>query len=166
MTEFIEHMEQLRNYRGYTPSELVCEIQWAKDIIDPYQAKCIVDSIVKEVKRRRAIKDHYGDTDPEIIQTIKERIPVEDVIEWYTQVTYFQKRWKFQCTIHGQDKDPSGVIYPEERRWWCFGCFKGGDVFDAVQAFERIDLYHAINKLAKHIGLDTKPIIPIGRVPF
>jgi DNA primase len=126
-----------------------------------YHYACVAGGIIKEIKRRQAIVyDPRANTDKEIIAAIKDRIPVVDVLEWYTDVFYASRdQGRFRCTLHGEDKNPSGVIYRTEARWWCFGCNKGGDVFDAVQAFEKTDLPHAIAKLARYIGLDTKPLI-------
>lgn len=179
-----------RNWRGVPIADLVASIQAARDKlamleIDPFSAigfqcpsdcpqgewieshryhwECITESIIAEIKRRRAIRyDLRQNPDKEIIAAIKERIPIADVLEWYTEVIVpkgsYRGNWQFRCTLHGEDKNPSGVIYIKEQRWWCFGCNKGGDIFDAVQAFEKIDLPQAIAKLARHIGLDTKPI--------
>jgi len=99
-----------------------------------YHYACVAGGILKEIKRRRAIAyDPRVNTDREIIQAIKDRIAIADVLEWYTDVFYASRdQGKFRCTLHGEDKNPSGVIYRTEARWWCFGCNKGGDVFDAL----------------------------------
>lgn len=180
-----------RNWRGVPIADLVAELQAARDKlamleIDPdsaigfqcpsdcpqgewieshrYHWECVVESIMRELERRRSLSYDISQTpDREIIGAIKERIPIADVMEWYCEVIVprggYRGNWQFRCTLHGEDKNPSGVIYNKENRWWCFGCNKGGDVFDAVQAFEKIDLPQAIAKLARYVGLDTKPII-------
>jgi len=133
-----------------------------------YHYACVAGGILKEIKRRQSLDcNPRANTDKEIIEAIKDRVPVADVLEWYTDVFYASReQGKFRCTLHGEDKHPSGVIYTKEARWWCFGCSKGGDVFDAVQAFEKTDLPHAIAKLARYVGLDTKPLIrkPVPQV--
>lgn len=113
-------------------------------------------SLGKEITRRHEIK-YIGtvNTHQAIIQTIKNNLKVEDVLGWYTDVIVKGGSWKFRCTLHGDDKNPSGVLNRDDNTWHCFGCNKHGDVFDAVQAFERIDLPHAVAKLANHLGLDT-----------
>lgn len=119
-----------------------------------------LQDVLNELERRRTINETYvKNPDREIIQAIKERTQLADIIEQYTEVFYNGKdRWKFRCTLHGTDTEPSGVIYNKEQRWWCFGCNKGGDVFDAVQAFERIDLPSAIRKLANKLGIELRPL--------
>ena len=39
----------------------------------------------------------------------------------------------------------------------CFVCNAHGDIFDAVQLWERMELIQAIKKLANYIGLEIKP---------
>ncbi len=115
---------------------------------------------LKELDRRRTLNDTYiKNPDKEIIQAIKERINLADVMEWYTEITHSNRdQMKFRCTLHGTDTTPSGVIYNKEQKWWCFGCSRGGDAFDAVQAFERIELPEAIKKLANHLGIELRPL--------
>ncbi len=119
-----------------------------------------IDAVLHEIERRRYINETYvKNPDREIIQAIKTDMPIADVIEWYTDVFYSSRtEWKFRCTLHGQDKNPSGIIYSNEQRWWCFVCNKGGDVFDAVQAFERLELHQAIKKLATYLGIELRPL--------
>ena len=179
-----------KNWRGVTVTELMAEVQYAREklaMLDidsdsaigfqcpqdcpqdewvdshRYHWECVIESIMQEAERRRTIRYNLRrNPDREIIAAIKERIPVADVLEWFTEVIVskgsYRGNWQFRCTLHGEDKDPSGVIYNKEQRWWCFGCNKGGDIFDAVREFEKIELPQAIAKLARHVGLDTKPI--------
>lgn len=125
-----------------------------------YYIEQSIQGIEQEFERRgRLTYAGVLHTNKEIIQAIKNALKIEDVLEWYTEVFLHKKVWTYRCTLHGKDEHPSGVIYPEEKRCHCFACQKGGDVFDVVQLFERIDLPQAIAKLARHLGLDTKPLI-------
>ncbi len=51
------------------------------------------------------------------------------------KVTQFGNNWKYNCPFHGDgvDREPSGVLYPDEMRYHCFGCNKGGDIFQWMQ---------------------------------
>jgi len=134
--------------------------------------ECQLDSATKEIERRRTLNEKtIKAPDREIIQAIKNSLHIEDVIESYTEVIVprggYRGNWRFRCTLHGQDNDPSGVIYRDEGRWWCFGCNKGGDIYDAVQMFERVDLPTAIKKLATQLGIELRPLVqrpkPVGK---
>ena len=175
-----------QNWRGIPTERLVYFIQDAKEQFDNLQGDfkigfariplgCTkeewldnqryyfeqsIQSIEQEFERRGRLT-YVGvlHTNKEIIQTIKTTLKIEDVLEWYTEVFLHKKVWTYRCTLHGKDEHPSGVIYPKEGRCHCFTCLKGGDVFDVMQHWERIDLPQAIAKLARHLGLDTKPLI-------
>lgn len=119
-----------------------------------------IKAINNEIARRETLTfQGIHKVNEHVIQAIKESLGEQgliDVLAWYVKVFFERGKWTFQCTLHGADKDPSGVIYPRELRWWCFGCGAGGDAFDAVQAFERVDLITAIKKLARYTGIELK----------
>jgi len=153
------------NLRGLTSSDIVCEIQELQvkleanpsDEVRPY-LRLRFNWLLNELERRTRLNDNgIKTTNKEIIQTIKERVPIDTVLAWYTDVFYHQSQWTYRCTLHGEDKHPSGVIYKDENRFHCFVCNAHGDIFDAVQLFERLELIDAIKKLAKFIGLEIKP---------
>ena len=172
------------NYRGVTTDRLVYMIQdyldklenfnpdkdidvdrpsthtqesWVED--HKYFLQETITGLEEEIQRRRNLKySGVKSTNSEIIQTIKNAINIEDVLAWYTDVFLHKRVWRYRCTLHGKDNHPSGVIYPDEQRCWCFACNHGGDIFDVVQLFERLELPQAIAKLARYIGIDTKPI--------
>ena len=180
------------NYRGYGTTQIVLDLQEARDSLKRAEGGALrillgideavekehiffweqkVLSFEEEIERRRKLQyEGVAHTNKEIIQAIKERIPIEDVLERYTDVFYNSgKKWSYRCTLHGPDRHPSGVIYPDEKRCWCFVCEKGGDVFDVVQLFERVTLPQAIVELARSIGLALKPLSPKrlpGSVPL
>ena len=170
----LKHMAQ-KNWRGVSIPNLICELQAYQDelkdseLVSPrddtddwvYYCNCAVEAIQNELKRREKLRfNGITRVNENVIQTIKEKLGSDgliDIIESYTEVFVRNGYYTFKCNIHGNDKYPSGKIYPDQPSWWCFGCNKGGDVFDAVQHFERVDLITAIKKLAKYVGLDIKP---------
>ncbi len=173
----VKHPDCCMDIVPYIPSDFLGTREEYLEM-EIYHYTCVKDAIIGEFKRRHKLNSHITESqsfDKELIEVIKERIPVEDVLEWYTHVFIpkgcYQKNWTFRCTLHGPDKHPSGVIYPQEDRWWCFVCNTGGDIFEAVKAFEKVCFSEAVAKLARYIGLDTKPIFPeqkpkiIGGIP-
>jgi hypothetical protein len=164
MNELIKHLAQ-SNPRGITSSNIVCEIQGLRSKIETepdgeerFYHLVRFNWLLNELERRSRLNDlGVKTTNKEIIQTIKELVPIDTVLSWYTDVHYHQKKWTFRCTIHGEDKHPSGVIYKDENKFHCFVCQAHGDIFDAVQLFERMELIDAIKKLANFIGLEIKP---------
>ena len=64
----------------------------------------------------------------------------------------------FKCGKHGDDKHPSGRIYRDQQSWWCFGCNKGGDIYEAVMWYENQDFLYALRKLSNYIGIDLSDV--------
>jgi len=153
------------NLRGVMSSDLVCEIQALRQHIDNekdqnerFYEECRLQYILDELERRtRLINNGVTSTNREIISTIKDKVDIVTVLDWYTDVFTYKSKWTFRCTLHGEDKNPSGVIYKDDNRFRCFACGAHGDIFDVVQLFERVELIDAIRKLAKFIGLEIKP---------
>ncbi len=153
------------NLRGITSSDIVCEILELREQIEiekeaeyRFYLQCRFSYVLNELERRTRLNEAgVKTTNKEIIQTLKERIPIDTVLAWYTDVSVFKGKWMYRCTLHGDDKHPSGVIYRDENRFHCFTCNAHGDIFDAVQLFERMELIEAIKKLANFVGLEIKP---------
>jgi len=183
----VEFLKERQNWRGWTVGDLVCQYQYDADRVDDIKligcpaisfqrpSDCPeqewlddhilfhterMKSIIAEIERRdHVVNKHIELNNQPLILTIKERITIDEVLSWYTEVIVEKNTWKYRCTLHGPDNHPSGVIYRDENRCWCFTCNQGGDVIDVVRLFGRIELKDAIGKLARHLGLDTKPIV-------
>jgi len=163
MDELIKLMAQ-SNLRGIPSSDIVCEIQNVREQLEEAKGDerlfllCRFDHFVNELERRSRLNDNgVKTTNIEIIQAIKDKVQIDTVLSWYTQVFTYQGKWTYRCTLHGDDKHPSGVMYPDENRFHCFACGAHGDIFDAVQLWEHMELIEAIKKLANFIGLEIKP---------
>jgi len=61
-------------------------------------------------------------------------------------------RLRCLCPFH-EESDPSFKVYLETDTWYCFGCGKGGDLFNLVQELKQVDFKEACNILAERAGL-------------
>ncbi len=61
--------------------------------------------------------------------------------------------FKGLCPFHGE-KTPSFTVTPARETWKCFGCGKGGDVFNFVMEREGIDFPEALRRLAQRAGVE------------
>jgi DNA primase len=89
----------------------------------------------------RAISD-------EIVDEIRTRCNIVDIIGSYIPVKKAgHGTWKALCPFH-QEKTPSFNINEQRQHYHCFGCGKGGDVFNFVMEREGVDFPNAVHLLA------------------
>ncbi len=61
--------------------------------------------------------------------------------------------YKGLCPFHGE-KTPSFTVTPSRESWKCFGCGRGGDVFNFVMERDSIDFPEALRRLAQRAGVE------------
>lgn len=86
-----------------------------------------------------------GNLLPDIAQ-VKAQTDMVNVIGRFTELRKSGERYLGRCPLH-DDKNPSLTVYPEDGRWWCFGCNLGGDVIDFIEQTMGLDTREAINYL-------------------
>ncbi len=89
------------------------------------------------------------------VDQIKQRLDLTDVIRQYIKVEKAGSNFKACCPFHNE-KTPSFYISPSRNVWHCFGCSKGGSVFDFVMEIEKMDFSEALTSLAKRAGIEIK----------
>lgn len=86
------------------------------------------------------------------VDTIKEKLRIEDVIGGYIKIEKSGSNFKTRCPFHNE-KTPSFFISPDRGTYYCFGCGQKGDIFSFVQAFEGIDFLGSLRLLADKAGV-------------
>lgn len=71
---------------------------------------------------------------------------VVDVIGTDFELRHSGTTYKGLCPFHGE-KTPSFTIWPENGRWYCFGCHEGGDVISYVQKSRCLEFLDAVREL-------------------
>jgi len=61
-------------------------------------------------------------------------------------------KFKALCPFH-DDHNPSLELNPERQSYKCWSCGAGGDVFDFVQAYDRVEFPEALRMLAERAGV-------------
>ena len=87
-----------------------------------------------------------------IIDDIRYRCDIENVISSYITLKKAGSRYKGLCPFHSE-KTPSFVVYPETQSFYCFGCGAGGDVISFVMRAENLDYVSAVETLARRAGI-------------
>src|SRR6185503_8285426 len=83
---------------------------------------------------------------------VREKIDVVALIGETVQLKKAGKNFKGLCPFHNE-KSPSFMVSPDRQIWHCFGCQKGGTVFDFVMEQEHIEFGEALRLLAKRTGV-------------
>ena len=66
------------------------------------------------------------------------------------------------CPFH-KEKTPSFSVSPTKEIFYCFGCHKGGSVFNFVMEIERVAFPEAIKIVADKIGMPLPKMVDDGR---
>lgn len=87
-----------------------------------------------------------------VLQDIKDRLNVAEVIGGYITVKRAGTAFKAVCPFHSE-KSASLMISPQKQIWHCFGCGAGGDIFGFVMRFENVEFKEALRILADRAGV-------------
>lgn len=91
----------------------------------------------------------------DLVDEIKARIGVYELISQYVQLKKAGQNYKACCPFHSE-KTASFVVSPEKQIFHCFGCNKGGDIFSFVQEMEGVTFPEAVQILADKAGLKVE----------
>jgi DNA primase len=99
-----------------------------------------------------------------VIEELRARIDPVEVIGRRLELRKTGTSFSASCPFHA-DKTPSFRVYPDSRRFKCFGCGARGDAFEFLQRFEGKDFKTVIRELAAETGIVLDDRKPNGAVP-
>jgi DNA primase len=91
----------------------------------------------------------------ELVNEIKARLTIEDLVGQYVQLKQAGRNLKGLCPFH-TETTPSFVVSPEKQICHCFGCNKGGDIFAFIEEIEGFSFRESLELLADKVGLKDK----------
>jgi len=86
------------------------------------------------------------------IEEIQSASDVVSVVSRYVALKKAGKNFKGLCPFH-KEKTPSFIVSPEKQIYHCFGCGKGGNVFNFLKSVENISYIEAIRRVASDLGI-------------
>jgi DNA primase len=98
-------------------------------------------------------------------ERVKQQADIVRVVGEYVRLKKTGKDFSGLCPFH-QEKTPSFTVSPIKQIFYCFGCGKGGDIFNFVMEMERCEFPDALRLVAEKCGISIpkpKPSSPAER---
>ncbi|MCA1634555.1 MAG: DNA primase [Acidobacteria bacterium] len=86
------------------------------------------------------------------IDDLRRQADIVRVINDYVTLKKKGTNWMACCPFH-QEKSPSFSVSPSKDIFYCFGCAKGGSVFNFVMEMERVSFPEAVRIVAEKSGV-------------
>jgi DNA primase len=99
------------------------------------------------------------------IEATKQRNPIEEVMSRHGLVLLRSgSKLTASCPFH-EDENPSLVVYPETRSFYCFGCGASGDVIDFVRRTQGLGFRAALERLNNGTDGADGPVLAAPNPP-
>jgi DNA primase len=90
-----------------------------------------------------------------IIEQIRDRSDVVEVVGQYVDLKRAGTNYKGLCPFH-QERTPSFVVSPDRQIYHCFGCGKGGNVFQFLIEMDGVSFPEAVRELGRRAGIEVE----------
>lgn len=84
----------------------------------------------------------------EVIEQVRQRTNIVDVVGQYVQLKKSGKNYMGLCPFH-EERSPSFSVAEDKQIFHCFGCGKGGTVFNFLQEIEGISFPESVKRVAE-----------------
>jgi len=88
----------------------------------------------------------------DLLDEILNKIDIVEVVTGYIPLKRAGRNFRALCPFH-QEKTPSFMVSPDRQIYHCFGCSSGGNAFNFLMKYERLEFPEAVEVLAKKAGV-------------
>src|SRR5260370_21282040 len=85
-------------------------------------------------------------------ERVKQQADIVRIVGEYVRLKKTGKDFSGLCPFH-QEKTPSFTVSPIKQIFYCFGCGKGGDVYNFVMDMEKCEFPEAVKVVAEKCGI-------------
>jgi len=96
------------------------------------------------------------------IEDLKRQTDIVRVVQDYVSLKKAGTNWRAPCPFHKETK-PSFNVNPAKEMFFCFGCHKGGTVFNFIMEMERVTFPEAIKIVAEKSGVPLPKMVEDDR---
>ncbi len=94
-----------------------------------------------------------------VVDEVKERLDITDLVGRHVHLQKSGRYFKGLCPFH-TEKTPSFFVFPDSQRWHCFGCGRGGDIYNFVMELDGLDFRTTLEELARQAGVPLRERTP------
>lgn len=87
-----------------------------------------------------------------ILEDILSRVDIVEVVSGYIPLKRAGRNFRATCPFH-HEKTPSFMVSPDRQIYHCFGCQAGGNAFNFLMQYERLEFPEAVETLARKAGV-------------
>ncbi|HEX6531914.1 MAG TPA: DNA primase [Nitrospira sp.] len=91
----------------------------------------------------------------ELINQIRDRIDIVDIVGQHVSLTRAGQNLKGLCPFH-QEKSPSFSVSPSRQIFHCFGCGAGGNVFTFLTRITGASFPETVRDLGRKVGIEVQ----------
>src|SRR2546430_16458664 len=96
------------------------------------------------------------------IDDLRRQADIVRIVQDYVSLKKTGANWVGRCPFHKETKGSFSVNASKEI-FYCFGCQKGGSVFNFIMEIERVPFPEAIKLVAEKAGVPLPKLIDDGR---
>ena len=98
----------------------------------------------------------------DIINQIKDRVDIADIVSHHVALTKAGQNLKGLCPFH-QEKSPSFTVSPSRQIFHCFGCGAGGNVFTFLTRITGASFPEVVRDLGQKVGIEITESLAQGQ---